>query len=123
MTRSGTPAALQEDDVPAEEKQRRLADLLERQRRISHEENQKWVGRSIEILVEGRDSRRGQWICRTGQNKTLLLPAEPAMTVGTFHTAKVLRAEGQSLGAGLGRAAGARELDPRVPARDGAARW
>ena len=51
--RSGTAAARREDDVSPAEKQRRLAILLDMQRRLSHEVNQAYVGRRLEVLVEG----------------------------------------------------------------------
>jgi tRNA-2-methylthio-N6-dimethylallyladenosine synthase len=95
--RSGTPAAARPDDVDAEEKQRRLSRLLQLQRGISHAVNQRLVGRVVEVLVEGREPRRGAWLTRTGQNKTLLLAPEAAVGVGDFVAVRVERAEGQSL--------------------------
>ena len=50
--RPGTPAARLPDDVPAAEKKRRLAALLELQERIGLERNQSWVGRETEVLVD-----------------------------------------------------------------------
>jgi tRNA-2-methylthio-N6-dimethylallyladenosine synthase len=94
--RSGTPAAERADEVTPEEKQKRLAHLLQLQRRISGEVNQRLVGRTLEVLVEGRNTRYGNWICRTGHNKTILLPDAP-LQVGDFVQAKVDRAEGQTL--------------------------
>jgi hypothetical protein len=72
--RSGTAAARREDDVPPEVKQARLARLLEVQRRLSHEVNQAYVGRTLEVLVEGIDQKRGNVLARTGQNKIVVLP-------------------------------------------------
>lgn len=95
--RSGTAAAGRPDDVSPEEKQRRLALLLGRQRQISHEVNQKLVGQVVDTLVEGRDTRRGAWLTRTGQNKTLLLEPGAPVTVGRLLAVRVERAEGQSL--------------------------
>ena len=94
--RSGTPAAQQTDTVSAEEKQNRLAVLLQLQRRISHEVNQRFCGKTLEVLVEGKDRRHGNWLCRTGQNKTLLL-GDCDVNVGDFVHAKVDRAQGQTL--------------------------
>ena len=52
--RPGTKAAaLYEDDVPDEVKRRRNNDLLAIQNAISEEENRPFLGRSVEILVEG----------------------------------------------------------------------
>ncbi len=52
--RDGTRAAAQlPDDVPYPVKQRRNNELLEIQNRISLEGNRQFVGRSVEVLVEG----------------------------------------------------------------------
>ncbi len=95
--RSGTAAGAMDDDVEATEKQRRLALLLQQQRRISHQVNLGLVGRELEVLVEGRDARRDQWLCRTGQNKTLLLSPEAPAAIGDLVVARVERVDGQSL--------------------------
>jgi tRNA-2-methylthio-N6-dimethylallyladenosine synthase len=94
--RSGTPAALRADDVPAPEKHRRIAAVIDRQRRISHAVNQRFVGRELEVLVESRDRRRGQWLTRTGHNKILVL-SECRVDIGGFARARVERATGQTL--------------------------
>lgn len=52
--RPGTKGAeLYPDDVPDEVKRRRNNELLEIQNAISEEENQKFLGRTVEVLVEG----------------------------------------------------------------------
>jgi tRNA-2-methylthio-N6-dimethylallyladenosine synthase len=94
--RSGTAAARQEDDVAPELKQSRLARLLELQRRLSHEVNQAYVGRTLEVLVEGKDEKRGNVLSRTGQNKIVVLPPSE-VAPGTFVAARIARAEGQTL--------------------------
>ena len=54
--RPGTFAATRmPDDVPQAEKLRRLNDLLALQRGIAARKTQRWVGREVEVLVEGRD--------------------------------------------------------------------
>lgn len=104
--RSGTAAAARPDDVNPEEKQRRLAILLDLQRKLSHEVNQAWVGRTLDVLVEGRDTKRGSWLTRTGQNKIAVLPAETAdVSIGAFVRAAIARAEGQTLHGTLAGAA------------------
>lgn len=95
--RSGTAAARREDDVCPVEKQRRLARLLETQRRLSHEVNQAWVGRTVEVLVENHDEKRGSALTRTGQNKMVILPWSDGLAVGSFIDVTVERAEGQTL--------------------------
>ena len=95
--RSGTAAAARADNVPPEEKQRRLAVLLELQRAISHDVNQAYVGRTLEALVEGRDAKRDTWLARTGQNKIVVLPAGTPVAAGDFHRVRIARAEGMTL--------------------------
>jgi tRNA-2-methylthio-N6-dimethylallyladenosine synthase len=54
--RPGTHAATRmQDDVPQEEKLRRLNDLLALSREIAARKTARWVGRDVEVLVEGRD--------------------------------------------------------------------
>jgi len=102
--RSGTAAARREDDVSPELKQARLARLLDVQRRLSHEVNQAYVGRTLEVLVEGIDQKRGNVLARTGQNKIVVLPPGSG-EAGTFRQADILRAEGQTLHGTLRRTA------------------
>jgi tRNA-2-methylthio-N6-dimethylallyladenosine synthase len=53
--RAGTKAAARlPDDVPDAVKQQRNNDLLAVQNAISDELNQQWVGRTVEVLVEGK---------------------------------------------------------------------
>jgi tRNA-2-methylthio-N6-dimethylallyladenosine synthase len=54
--RHGTYAASRmEDDVPHEEKLRRLNDLLALQRGIAARKTARWIGRDVEVLIEGKD--------------------------------------------------------------------
>jgi tRNA-2-methylthio-N6-dimethylallyladenosine synthase len=71
--RPGTTAAQLDDDVPEEDKIRRLNRLIKLQQKISYEQNQREVGQVRTALVEGdsrrsSDYRRG----RTDGNKTVL---------------------------------------------------
>jgi len=50
--RPGTPATRLPDDVPADEKRRRLNALLARQEAIGLERNKAWLGRDVELLVD-----------------------------------------------------------------------
>ncbi len=68
-TRPGTYAADHWlDDVPAEEKRRRLNDLLELQRGIARRRAERWVGRTVEVLIEGADEM-GRPFGRSRQGK------------------------------------------------------
>ncbi len=69
--RPNTPALKFIDAIADEEKSRRLAVLNEHQREIQRRNYSKHVGEEIEVMVEGHNAARGQWIGRTSQNKTL----------------------------------------------------
>ncbi len=69
--RPNTPAFTMEDAIPDEEKSRRLNVLLETQRATQKVSYQKHLGQQIEVMVEGRNEARQQWMGRTSQNKTL----------------------------------------------------
>lgn len=56
--REGTPAATMEDQIPKEVVQERYTRLTALQDRISREENQKQVGREVELLVSGSDGKK-----------------------------------------------------------------
>lgn len=72
--RPGTAAARRPNDVPLIEKKRRLNHLLDLQRNIATEINASYVGREVEVLVEGV-SANGRSYGRTRQNKLCWLPA------------------------------------------------
>ena len=69
--RPNTPALALDDQIPEEEKSRRLAIVQEHQRAIQIRRNAAYVGTVEECLVEGFNKATGQWIGRTSQNKTL----------------------------------------------------
>jgi tRNA-2-methylthio-N6-dimethylallyladenosine synthase len=69
--RPNTAALKLDDQIPEEEKTRRLMVLQEKQRSIQMRRNANYVGRVEEVLVEGFNKATGQWIGRTSQHKTL----------------------------------------------------
>jgi tRNA-2-methylthio-N6-dimethylallyladenosine synthase len=77
--RPNTPSFAMEDAIPDEEKSRRLNFLLERQRAMQKNSYQKHLGQKIEVMVEGKNEPRNQWIGRTSQNKTLNFTAPAGM--------------------------------------------
>src|SRR5438874_3901397 len=97
--RPNTPSIKMEDAIPDEEKSRRLAALLEKQRQIQKRRNQKHLGETVEVMVEGRNEARGQWLGRTSQNKTLnfVAPAGPSLESGSYVPVRVTTAFPNSL--------------------------
>jgi tRNA-2-methylthio-N6-dimethylallyladenosine synthase len=93
--RPNTPALQFDDAIPDAEKARRLAVLQEKQRDIQRRRNQRHLGQIAEVMVEGKNDVRGQWIGRTSQNKVLNFEAPegvqpvlgsyvPVVTTGSF---------------------------------------
>jgi len=71
--RPGTYAAdKMADDVPAEEKRRRINELLQLQREIAARRAARWVGRTVQVLVEGADEL-GRPYGRNRQGKRVIL--------------------------------------------------
>jgi tRNA-2-methylthio-N6-dimethylallyladenosine synthase len=69
--RPNTAALKLADQIPEEEKTRRLMIVQERQRAIQIRRNSEAIGSIQEVLVEGKNQSLGQWIGRTSQNRTL----------------------------------------------------
>jgi len=96
--RPNTPAIALEDAISDQEKSRRLNVLLERQRGIQKSRNQKHMGKTIEVMVEGKNEARNQWIGRTSQNKTLNFTAgEASIQPGSYVPVRVTTALPNSL--------------------------
>ncbi len=74
--RPGTYAARHfEDDVPEEEKIRRLNEIIALQNELSLESNRRDVGKTFEVLVEGYSKRSREQMCgRSQQNKMIVFP-------------------------------------------------
>ena len=71
--RSGTPAAVMEQQVDEACKKERLHKLMEVQNQISLENNEKLQGKSVEVMVEGPSRTDASvWTGRTRTNKIVL---------------------------------------------------
>ena len=86
--RPGTDASQLDDDVPLDEKRRRNQVLLGVQDTVSREDNQRQVGRTVQILVEGPSKREmkkpsaGPDVQLTGRTTTdhiVLFPGRPSL--------------------------------------------
>jgi tRNA-2-methylthio-N6-dimethylallyladenosine synthase len=69
--RPNTPSLALADAIPDEEKSRRLETLMAAQKEIQIARYKRYIGTTSEVMVEGRNEARAQWIGRTSQNKTL----------------------------------------------------
>jgi tRNA-2-methylthio-N6-dimethylallyladenosine synthase len=97
--RPNTPALQYADSIPEDEKSRRLQILMEHQREIQRVSYRRHVGQTIEVMVEGKNTARGQMIGRTSQNKTLnfVLNGMPEPQTGQYVSVAVTQAFPNSL--------------------------
>jgi len=102
--RPNTGALALDDQIPEEEKTRRLMILQEKQRAIQIRRNSELVGTAEEAFVEGYNQATGQWIGRTTQNRTLNFndaahpsPQNNETLVGKFLNVRITRAGPNSL--------------------------
>lgn len=96
--RPGTYASKNlKDDVPEEEKVRRLNEMIAVQGELSLESNHRDIGKTFEVLVEGYSKRSNEMFCgRTSQNKMAIFPKGGHKT-GDFVKIKVTDATGATL--------------------------
>jgi tRNA-2-methylthio-N6-dimethylallyladenosine synthase len=76
--RPGTPAAKKlTDDIPADVKQKRLAEIISLQLKLSEARNQLAIGKVQKVLVEGFSKRSEDFLQgRNDQNKVVIFPRE-----------------------------------------------
>jgi tRNA-2-methylthio-N6-dimethylallyladenosine synthase len=84
--RPNTPSLALEDAISDQEKARRLEVLMARQKEIQITRNKRHIGEVLEVMVEGKNEARQQWIGRTSQNKTLnfTAPDNAVSKVGSY---------------------------------------
>src|SRR5437588_6793106 len=89
--RPNTPALRLEDAIPDAEKARRLAVLNDKQKQIGARRNQRHVGQVLEVMVEGKNPARGQWIGRTSQIKVMnfTVPEGVELATGSYVPVRV----------------------------------
>ena len=97
--RPNTPALQYIDSISDAEKSRRLQILQEHQREIQRASYRRHVGHVLEVMVEGKNTARGQMIGRTSQNKTLnfTVPSGSEPAIGEYVNVEVTQAFPNSL--------------------------
>jgi tRNA-2-methylthio-N6-dimethylallyladenosine synthase len=90
--RPGTFAAdRMQDDVPGSEKLRRLNDLLALQRTIASRKTARWVGRDVQVLIEGHDEL-GRLYGRIRQGKRAIVLKGSGIVPGQLVDVRVMQA-------------------------------
>jgi tRNA-2-methylthio-N6-dimethylallyladenosine synthase len=95
--RPNTPSLRMEDAIPEEEKSRRLGILLEKQREIQRARNENLLGRTFDVLVEGKSRRENQWSGHTSANKVMNFTSQRQESLGDYVRVKVIEALPNSL--------------------------
>jgi tRNA-2-methylthio-N6-dimethylallyladenosine synthase len=95
--REGTPAAKMDDQVPDDVKHARFDRLLDVVKECTYEGNRKYVGRTVEVLVEGLSKNDKSILSgRTGTNKLVQFSGEEKL-IGEIVKVKILEAKNFNL--------------------------
>ncbi len=97
--RPGTLAARKyEDDIPLEVKKRRLQEVIRLQTQISFRHNQKDIGKTFKVLIEGDSKKSDQeFKGRNSQNKMVVFPKKEGLKPGEYTIVKITDATSATL--------------------------
>src|SRR5215813_7268836 len=87
--RPNTPATLLPDAIPEEEKSRRLAVLLEKQRAIQLDELSRMHGESVEVHVDGKSKKENQWYGHSSCNRVVNFSSRAGDILGQYVPVRV----------------------------------
>ena len=84
--RPGTLAARKyDDDIPLETKKRRLAEVIKLQAEVSRASNEKDVGKTFEVLIEGDSKKSSEHFKgRNSQFKVIVFPKVEGLEPGDY---------------------------------------
>ncbi|RYD92020.1 MAG: TRAM domain-containing protein, partial [Sphingobacteriales bacterium] len=90
-----TPAHVLEDNIPAEEKQRRAEEIMAVQQEISLEKNQEKIGQTLKVIVDKKEA--GRYLGRTEFDSVevdneVIINSPKKLVPGTFVNVKIERA-------------------------------
>ena len=96
--RKGTPAAEMENQIPEDVKHERFNRVLERVNAIVGEINKSYIGKTVEVLVEGKSKTdENKFMGRTRQNKLVNFTTEDTNLIGKLVNVDIVDATGFSL--------------------------
>ncbi len=79
-----------EDDIPLEIKKKRLQEVIDLQMQHSYTSNQKMVGHTFEVLIEGFSKRSDDFFFgRNSQNAVVVFPKQASLKIGDYVKVKV----------------------------------
>ena len=86
--RNGTPAAEMPDPFTREEKQLHFDRLVEAQNAISEEKHREYIGKTVRVLIDGKDREEGVLSARTSGGRLVRLFADDSL-IGSFADVKI----------------------------------
>lgn len=95
--RPGATSHRWDDDIPPEEKKRRLHELTEELRKHNRIYNQNLLGKTVRVLVRGEDRKEGFLTALTEGKLIVRFPAENENLTGQFADVKITSASDFSL--------------------------
>ena len=66
-----------------------MAILLERQREIQRAQNERLIGEVLEVLVDGKSKKPGQWSGHTSSNRVMNFTSQAENILGDYVQVKV----------------------------------
>ena len=92
--RSGTPAAAMEEQVDEQVKSERLQQLMRLQNYKAKEESQKYLGKTVKVLVEGPSRKNPEMLTgRTSTHKIVLFKSDRTDLKGKFVNTRIYEAK------------------------------
>ena len=92
--RSGTPAATMEEQVEEQVKSERLQQLMRLQNYKAKEESQKYLGKTVKVLVEGPSRKNSEMLTgRTSTHKIVLFKSDRTDLKGKFVHTRIYEAK------------------------------
>jgi tRNA-2-methylthio-N6-dimethylallyladenosine synthase len=84
--------------IPEEVKSERLMILQRRQQEIQMADNQAWIGRELDVMVEDYNEKLGQWAARTTANRVVNFTAlaDSELNPGDYVPVRISRAGANS---------------------------
>lgn len=87
--RVGTPAAKMEDPISEKEKSAWFKELLHVQNGLTEQQCQKYVGKTVKVLIEGKSTKPGALTARTQGNIIVDLAGDESL-IGKFAMAEII---------------------------------
>ncbi|MEG0134356.1 MAG: TRAM domain-containing protein, partial [Clostridium sp.] len=96
--RQGTPAAIMDNQIPEDIKHERFNRVLAEVNKICGEISDSYVGKTVEVLVEGKSKTDdNRFTGRTRQNKLVNFQCESEDVIGTLINVKIIESKTFSL--------------------------